>query len=172
MYGTEVNHETEITITSGATQAIFSIINAFIKEKDEVIIVEPAYDSYKPSIKLSGGVVIPYRLEAPDFKINWQAISALISDRTRMIIVNTPHNPTGTILSESDMLALQALVSGKNIIVLSDEVYEHLIYDDNRHESVLRYPELYNQSLAVYSCLLYTSPSPRDRTRSRMPSSA
>ncbi len=151
LYETEVNHDTEITITAGATQAIFSIINAFIKQKDEVIIIEPAYDSYKPSIELAGGVVIPYRLDAPDFKINWQAISELVSDRTRMIIVNTPHNPTGTVLSEVDMLALQTLVSGKNIIVLSDEVYEHLIYDDQRHESVLRYPELYNQSLAVYS---------------------
>lgn len=151
LYDTEVNHDTEITITAGATQAIFSIINTFIKGKDEVIIIEPAYDSYKPSIELAGGVVVPYRLEAPDFKINWQAISELLTERTRMIIVNTPHNPTGTILSELDILALQTLVSGKNIIVLSDEVYEHLIYDDQQHESVLRYSELYNQSLAVYS---------------------
>jgi len=150
-YGTEVSPDSEITITAGATQALFSIINTFVHAGDEVIIIEPAYDSYRPAIELSGGQVVPYRLRGPDFRIDWDQIASLISDKTRMIIINTPHNPTGKIMTEADMQALQTLVSGTNILVLSDEVYEHLIYDRRLHLSVLRYPKLYEQSIAVYS---------------------
>jgi len=147
----EVDPNSEITITAGATQAIYSIINAFMHRKDEVIVIEPAYDSYRPSIEMAGGVVVPYRLEGPEFTIDWQVMSDLINDRTKMIIINTPHNPTGTILSSDDLVALSRLISDKNIILLSDEVYEHLIYDEARHESVMRYPDLYEQCIAVYS---------------------
>jgi len=150
-YDKEVDPNTEITITAGATQAIYSIINAFVHRGDEVIIIEPAYDSYNPSIEMTGGVVVPYRLEGPEFTIDWEVMSGLITDWTRMIIVNTPHNPTGTILSSDDLVALSRLISDKNIILLSDEVYEHVIYDEARHESVMRYPDLYEQCMAVYS---------------------
>jgi len=150
-YDKVVDPNSEITITAGATQAIYSIISAFVHRKDEVIIIEPAYDSYRPSIEMAGGVVVPYRLEGPEFTIDWQVLSDLISDRTKMIIINTPHNPTGTILSSDDLVALSRLISDKNIILLSDEVYEHLIYDEARHESVMRYPDLYEQCIAVYS---------------------
>ena len=151
LYDAEVSADTEITITAGATQAIFTAITAFVKTGDEVIIVEPAYDSYIPSIKLAGGIPVVYELKAPDFGINWSAFGALICSKTRMIIINSPHNPTGTVLNKEDMLTLQSLVKDTNILILSDEVYEHLIYDGKQHESVLLYPELYKRSLAIYS---------------------
>ncbi len=150
-YNVEVDPILEITITAGATQALFSIINAFVHSGDEVIIIEPAYDSYRPAIELSGGVVVPYALDGPEFRIDWDAIKNLCSHKTKMIIINTPHNPTGKIFSHEDMQSLQGIVSDTNIIVLSDEVYEHLIYDGRHHQSVLRYPRLYEQSICVYS---------------------
>ncbi len=150
-YDSSVNPEAEITISAGATQAISNIITAFVKPKDEVIILEPAYDSYKPSIELCGGVVVPYILKAPEFLVDWDAFEECISDKTRLIIINTPHNPIGKTLKQHDMEALQELVQGKNIIVLSDEVYEHLIYDKQVHQSILRFPKLYEQAIAVYS---------------------
>jgi len=151
LYRKNIDAETEVTITAGATQAIFTAITAFVHPGDEVIIIEPAYDCYKPSILIAGGVPVPYELSSPDFRIDWNEIQSLLSDKTRMIVVNTPHNPTGSILEATDMLALQELVSGKNIIVLSDEVYEHLIYDGVAHESVLKLDKLYQQSIIVYS---------------------
>ena len=150
-YQKYLNPDTEITITAGATQAIFTTIAAFVNAGDEVIIIEPAYDSYKPSIMLAGGRPVIYELSAPNFCINWDILESLLSDKTKMIILNTPHNPTGNILEKSDMLALQELVSNKNIIVLSDEVYEHLVYDEAVHESAIQYDELYQQCVAVYS---------------------
>ncbi len=150
-YGSSVNPESEITISAGATQAISNIITAFVKPNDEVIIVEPAYDSYKPGIELCGGLVVPYVLKAPEFLIDWDKFNELIGERTRMIIINTPHNPVGKTLKAKDMKALESLVQGKNIIVLSDEVYEHLIYDGQEHQSALRYPRLFEQCVAVYS---------------------
>lgn len=150
-YGVEINAESEICITAGATQGIFTAITAFIHRGDEVIIIEPAYDSYQPSILLAGGKPIIYTMESPDYTVDWNQLTELITERTRMIIVNTPHNPTGTILQDADMKSLESLVLGKNIIVLSDEVYEHLIYDGEEHRSVLRYPALARQSIAVYS---------------------
>jgi len=150
-YNCSINPVTEITISAGATQAISNIITAFVKPLDEVIIIEPAYDSYKPGIELCGGIVVPYVLKAPHFLVDWNQFSELIGDQTRMIIINTPHNPIGKTLKKKDMEALEDLVQDKDIIVLSDEVYEHLIYDKQEHQSALRFPNLYQQCVAVYS---------------------
>lgn len=150
-YGTTLNAETQVCVTAGATQALFTAIEAFVHQGDEVIIIEPAYDSYAPSIIIAGGVPKAYTLTYPDYSIDWNAFEKLVTPKTRMIIINTPHNPTGTILKEADLQALENIVLGKDIIVLSDEVYEHLIYDKEAHQSVLRFPKLFEQSLAVYS---------------------
>ena len=150
-YRQYVNPATEITITAGATQAIFTAITAFIHAGDEVIIFEPAYDSYRPSIELAGGKAVVYTMEASDFKINWNLVAAMLTSKTKMIIINTPHNPTGTILKADDMIQLSLIVKDTDIIILSDEVYEHLVYDGQSHESVLKYPELYQRSISVFS---------------------
>lgn len=150
-YGQYVKPTSEITFTAGATQAIFTAITALIHAGDEVIIFEPAYDSYRPSIELAGGKVVVYAMEAPDFKINWSLVAAMISPKTKMIIINTPHNPTGTILKADDLLHLARIVRDTDIIILSDEVYEHLVFDGQPHESVLKYPELYQRSISVFS---------------------
>lgn len=150
-YKVDLDLDTEICVTAGATQALFTAITAFVKAGEEVIIIEPAYDCYKPTIYAVGGIPITYEISSPDYKIDWQAFSALVTERTKMIIINTPHNPTGSILTATDLIALESLVSGKDIVVISDEVYEHLIYDKEEHQSVLKYPQLYQQSLAVYS---------------------
>lgn len=151
LYQADYDAKSEINITSGATQAIFSTIHAFIHPGDEVIIVEPAYDCYQPAIELAGGKVVPYQIKAPDWAINWQDFSKLISEKTRMIILNTPHNPSGSILEDADFQALQKLVLGTDILILSDEVYEHLVFDGKKHCSILEYPALRERSLAVYS---------------------
>lgn len=151
LYDVIVDPADEITITAGGTQALFTAIAAFIKPDDEVIIIEPAYDSYRPSIEVNGGKTIVYELNSPDYRIDWQSFAALLTPKTRMIILNTPHNPTGTIWMEEDMHQLQKLVAETDIFILSDEVYEHLIYDGHEHQSVLKYPELRKRSLAVYS---------------------
>jgi methionine transaminase len=150
-YGTAVDPDTEITITAGATQAIFTAIAAFVQPGDEVIIFEPAYDSYRPSIEVFGGFPIVYQLEAPDYSIDWNAFSKLITQRTRMIIINTPHNPTGTTLKQADLLKLQQITDDSEILVLSDEVYEHLVFDGLEHQSTLRFPNLFQRTLATYS---------------------
>lgn len=150
-YGLKPNPDTEITITAGATQAIFTAITTFVDKGEEVILIEPAYDCYRPTIELVKGVPVPYELSAPDFKIDWDELAALVTIRTRMIIINTPQNPIGKTLKQEDLEALQKLTAGTDIIVLSDEVYEHLIYDDQIHQSVARFPELYERSLLVYS---------------------
>ena len=151
LYGATINPDTEITITAGATQAIFTAISAFVRPGDEVVLLEPAYDSYRPSVEVNGGIAVPYDLKAPHYRSDWTEIAALITPRTRMIVFNNPHNPTGTTLKAEDLQALSRLTSGTDILVLSDEVYEHLIYDAQAHQSVLRYPELWQRSLAVYS---------------------
>ena len=151
LYGATINPDTEITITAGATQAIFTAISAFVRPGDEVVLLEPAYDSYRPSVEVNGGIAVPYDLKAPHYRPDWTEIAALITPRTRMIVFNNPHNPTGTTLKAEDLQALSRLTSGTDILVLSDEVYEHLIYDAQAHQSVLRYPELWQRSLAVYS---------------------
>jgi len=151
LYNTSYHPETEITVTAGATQAIFTIISTFIKPKDEVIIFKPAYDCYQPSIEANGGKTIPVALEAPYYKIDWQVVKKSINQNTKMILINTPHNPSGTVMSKTDMLKLQELTHGTDIIVLSDEVYEHLIYDGEQHQSVCRFSELKSRSFITAS---------------------
>lgn len=151
MYGRNINADTEITVTAGATQALYTAISAFVHPGDEVIILEPAYDSYRPAIEVNGGKAVIYEMLPPDYKVDWDALEQLLSPATRMIIINTPHNPTGTTLKKEDIEQLAALTKDTNIIILSDEVYEHLIYDGQEHESVLRYDDLWQRSLATYS---------------------
>lgn len=150
-YGSQVHPDTDLTIVSGATQGLFSAIGAFIRPGDEVILFEPAYDSYKPTVEVFGGTPIIYELEAPAYRINWEAVERLISPRTRMILVNTPHNPTGKTFQPDDWEALDQLTKGSSILIMSDEVYEHLVFDAYSHQSILAYPELYQRTLAVYS---------------------
>jgi methionine aminotransferase len=148
---TSYHPETEITVTAGATQAIFTAISAFIHKDDEVIIFCPAYDCYEPAITLNGGKTISIQLEAPTYAINWATVRKAITPNTKMIIINTPHNPSGTVLSKFDMLQLERLVKDTNILVLSDEVYEHIIFDGLAHQSACLYPELKEQSFVVAS---------------------
>ncbi|MDF2450988.1 MAG: aminotransferase class I/II-fold pyridoxal phosphate-dependent enzyme [Bacteroidota bacterium] len=150
-YGAVYNPDTEITITAGATQGIFTAIAAFIQKGDEVIIFEPAYDSYTPAVEVNGGIVKPIALDYPGFTINWNMVKNTITDKTRMILINTPHNPSGTTLSENDLQELEKLVTGTNIIVVSDEVYEHMVFDGKAHQSVARFKSLASQSLIVSS---------------------
>jgi len=151
LYGTTYNTDTEITVTAGATQALFTAIMALIKEGDEVIIFTPAYDSYAPAVELAGGKPVFVQLESPGYRINWDLVMKLINGKTRMIIINTPHNPTGTILEKEDMLALEKITRDNDIIILSDEVYEHIIFDNYRHQSIAKYPKLVKRSLIVAS---------------------
>ena len=150
-HGAVYHPETELTITAGATQAIFSAIHALVHPGDEVIVIEPAYDCYQPSIALAGGMVKPYAIKAPDWTIDWAAFAQLITPKTRLILLNTPHNPSGHLFGDADWQALSQLVASTNILILSDEVYEHLVFDGQKHCSVLQYPELRERSLAVYS---------------------
>ena len=151
LYSIKYNSDTEITITAGATQAIFTAITAVIEEEDEVIIFTPAYDCYSPAIELNGGKPVFIQLTAPNFLIDWSQVQKMITRKTRMIIINSPHNPSGTLLTTHDMLSLEKIVKASNIIVLSDEVYEHIIYDGKKHQSVALYPTLAEHSFAVYS---------------------
>lgn len=159
LYRVQVNPETEITITSGGTQALFTAIGTVVYPGDEVIIFEPAYDSYKPSVEVFGGKVIPIRLQAPAFKIDWNEVEDLISDKTRLIIINNPNNPTATVLTQEDLAALERLIADRNIYVLSDEVYEHIVYDGRVHQSIIQYPGLRDKSFIVASFgkLLHTT---------------
>ncbi|MDF2436003.1 MAG: aminotransferase [Bacteroidota bacterium] len=151
LYKAKYDSETEITITSGATQAIFTAITAVVREGDEVIIFEPAYDCYQPAIELNGGKTIYLQLKAPGYYIEWEEVKKVISHRTKMIIINTPHNPTGSIMSAEDMKQLEKLVKGTDIIIISDEVYEHIIFDNNVHQSVARFPKLAERSFIISS---------------------
>ncbi|MBD1391923.1 methionine aminotransferase [Mucilaginibacter glaciei] len=151
LYGAVYDPELEITVTAGGTQAIFTAISAVIHPNDEVIIFEPAYDCYAPAIKLMGGVVKSLELEPPNYRIAWDMVKRLINNKTKMIILNSPHNPTATILTKEDIDELSALVKNQDILILSDEVYEHLIYDGQTHHSMARYPELQQRSFIVSS---------------------
>ncbi|WP_428329576.1 methionine aminotransferase [Mucilaginibacter sp.] len=151
LYGAVYNPETEITITAGGTQAIFTAITAVINPNDEVIIFEPAFDCYAPAIKLMGGIVKSLELEPPNYRIAWDMVKRLINNKTRMIILNSPHNPTATILHQEDIDELCAIVKNQDILILSDEVYEHLIYDGETHHSMARYAELQQRSFIVAS---------------------
>ena len=140
-----------VTITSGATEALWVAIQTLVRQNDEVIIFDPAYDSYEAAIELAGGVCRHIALDAPRYAINWALVEQSINAKTRAIIINSPHNPTGSILKHSDLNALQALVEKYNLYVISDEVYEHMTFDDLRHESVLRYPDLFKRAFVVSS---------------------
>lgn len=151
IYNTSYHPDNEITITVGATEAIFSTISAFVRAHDEVIVLKPAYDCYEPAIEVNGGIVVPVQLNAPNYNVDWTSLSQKITAKTKMIIVNSPHNPTGSIFSEDDMQQLQELTKGTNIIVLSDEVYEHIVFDEMTHESVCKYPDLKSRSIIAAS---------------------
>ncbi|MCZ4243853.1 methionine aminotransferase [Pedobacter punctiformis] len=159
LYQTKYNPDTEITVTAGGTQAIFTALAAIINPGDEVIIFEPAYDCYAPTVKLFGGLVKSYALAPPNYSIDWEMVKKLFTVNTRMIILNSPHNPTGSILSKDDIEALIKLTHNTDILILSDEVYEHLIYDEQKHQSVMLYPELKERSFVVASFgkLLHTT---------------
>ncbi len=151
LYSCVYDPETEITITAGGTQALYTAISALIHEGDEVIVLEPSYDSYVPAILLAGGIPVHIPLQPPNYFIPWEEIKKLITQKTRMIIINTPQNPTGTILTTKDMLQLEKITDGTDIIILSDEVYEHIIFDGYEHQSVARYPKLASRSMIVFS---------------------
>jgi len=151
LYGSVYNPDTEITITAGGTQAIYTAITAVINPNDEVIIFEPAFDCYAPAIKIAGGVVKSLELEPPDYRIRWDMVKRLISNRTKMIILNSPHNPTATILHQHDIEELSAIIKNRDIFILSDEVYEHLIFDGETHQSMARYHELQQRSFVIAS---------------------
>lgn len=151
LYGAKYHPDTEITITAGGTQAIFTALSACITPGDEVIIFEPAYDCYAPAIKLLGGLVKPYELSPPDYEIDWEMVKKLFTANTKMIILNSPQNPTGCILSEKDIKALIKLTKNTDILILSDEVYEHIIFDGHKHHSIALYPELRERSFIVAS---------------------
>ena len=151
IYDKRYDPDNEITVTAGATQAIFTAIAAVVDKGDEVIIFTPAYDCYHPTIELFGGRTIPFQLEPPYFKVNWEEVSKLISDRTKLIIINTPHNPSGTIFSEEDLLELQNLVEKHDLYVISDEVYEHIIFDNQTHYSAAMFPSLSNRTFITAS---------------------
>ncbi len=150
-YGVSYHPDKEINITAGATQALYTIISAVIHEGDEVLIFEPAYDSYIPAIRINGGIPIHAQLHAPDYHIDWDIVKKMINKNTKMIIINSPQNPTGSILKKEDLKMLSKLTDKTDIVIISDEVYEHLIYDGLRHESVCLYPELAERSFIVYS---------------------
>ncbi len=151
LYGLQADPETDITITSGATEALHSGISALVQPGDEVIVLEPAYDSYIPSIELNGGIPVTVSLDPVDFSVPWDDLRARINGRTRLIMINTPHNPTGTVWSAEDLDRLAELIRDTHIVVLSDEVYEHIIFDGQKHNSVLTHPELSMRSMAVFS---------------------
>jgi methionine aminotransferase len=150
-YQRTTDFETEVTVTAGGTEAIFSAIAALVNQGDEVILFDPSYDSYDPAIRLNGGIPVHLALKPPHFSIDWQQVRDTITPRTRMIMINTPHNPTGAVLSHKDIKELEDIAVRNNIIVLSDEVYERIIFDDYPHESVLKYPGLAQHSIAVFS---------------------
>ncbi|ODV23547.1 MAG: methionine aminotransferase, partial [Rhodanobacter sp. SCN 68-63] len=151
LYGHAVNPDTEVTVTSGATEAIFAAIAALVRQGEEVIVFDPAYDCYEPAIDLQGARAVHIPLSQPDFSIDWQRVRDAITPRTRMILINSPHNPSGAVLSAADLDALAEIVRDTDIVVLSDEVYEHIVYDGAAHQSVLRHPELAARSVVVSS---------------------
>lgn len=143
--------ETEVTVTSGGTEAIFCAVTAVLRAGDEALVLEPCYDSYVPAIELSGGVPVVVPLQFPDYTVDWEAVREAVTPRTRLLIINSPHNPTGSILTEADITELTAIVAGTNIVIVSDEVYEHLIFDGAQHESMARHPELAARSFVIGS---------------------
>ncbi len=150
-YDATYHPQEEITVTVGATQALFTAISAFVWPGDEVIVLKPAYDCYEPTIIANGGIPVPIQMRGMGYKVDWEEVAENIRPKTRMIIINSPHNPSGTVFSKDDMLQLENLLKDTDILVLSDEVYEHLVFDDALHESVSKFPDLASRSLVCAS---------------------
>ncbi|RYF94917.1 MAG: aminotransferase class I/II-fold pyridoxal phosphate-dependent enzyme, partial [Chitinophagaceae bacterium] len=151
LYDTRVDPGAQVTITPGGTYAIYTALTTILHPGDEVIIFEPAYDSYIPNVEVNGAIPVLIKLQFPGYQINWQEVKSKITPKTKAIIINSPHNPTGSVLGEEDIRELRSIVSGTNIIIISDEVYEHLIYDGVAHQSILRYPDLLERSFVCFS---------------------
>lgn len=151
LYGTAVDPDKQITITPGGTYAIYTALTTVLQPGDEVIIFEPAYDSYIPNVEANGAIPVLIDLKFPEYKIAWSEVRKKISPKTKMIMLNSPHNPTGSVLTEDDMNELRSIVRGTNIFICSDEVYEHLIFDNISHQSILRYPDLLERSFVCFS---------------------
>jgi methionine transaminase len=151
LYDADINADTEITVTPGGTYAIYTAFTTILQPDDEVIVFEPAYDSYIPNIEVNGAKAVRISLQFPDYAIPWNEVKEKITAKTKAIIINSPHNPTGAVLSANDLLILQTIVEGTNIFIISDEVYEHIIFDNILHESVLKYPELLKRSFVTFS---------------------
>ena len=151
LYNAKINPDTQVTVTPGGTYAIYTALTTILQPGDEVIVFEPAYDSYIPGIEVNGAKAVRIELSFPDYKIDWHDVLKKLTEKTKAIIINSPHNPTGAVLRESDMEFLKTLVRDTNIFIISDEVYEHLIFDGLPHQSVLRYPELAARSFACFS---------------------
>ncbi len=151
LYKTRINPDTEITITPGGTYAIYSAFTTILQPGDEVIVFEPAYDSYIPNIEINGAKAITINLVYPDYHIDWGAVKNAVTPKTKAIIINSPHNPTGSVIGENDITELRKIVEGTNIFIISDEVYEHLIFDNIAHQSILRYPDLLERSFICFS---------------------
>lgn len=151
LYNKKINADTEITVTPGATYAIYTALTSVLRPGDEVIVFEPAYDSYIPNIEINGAKAVRLLLKHPVYKIDWDLVRQNITPATRMIMINSPNNPTGNILDKTDMQSLEQIVSGTNILILSDEVYEHIVFDGMQHESVLKYPGLFERSFVCFS---------------------
>ncbi|WP_373057380.1 methionine aminotransferase [Zunongwangia sp. H14] len=151
LYGVRYKVDSEITLTAGATGALYDAITAFVNKGDEVIVFKPAYDSYEPTIKSNGGKPVLVQMKGKDFKIDWQEVKEKINNRTKMLIINTPHNPSGTVFTKEDMQQLEALLKGTDIILLSDEVYEHIIFDAIEHQSASRFPGLAERAIVCSS---------------------
>ncbi len=151
LYQQSINPDTQITISPGGTYAIYTAITTVIHPGDEVIVFEPAYDSYIPNIEINGGVPVRINLTFPNYNIPWDEVRSKITPRTKMIMINSPHNPTGAVLSEQDIIELKSIVTGTDIIILSDEVYEHLIFEDKAHQSILKHPDLLERSYVCFS---------------------
>lgn len=151
LYHNAINPETEITITPGGTYAIYTALTTLLQPGDEAIVFEPAYDSYIPGIEANGATAVTIPLTYPDYSINWEVVKQHISSKTKFIIINSPHNPTGAVLSKEDLVQLEKIVRDTNIFIISDEVYEHIIFDNLTHESILKYPSLFGRSFACFS---------------------
>lgn len=151
LYQTAINPDTQITVTPGGTYAIYTALTTVLQPGDEVIVFEPAYDSYIPNIDVNGGVAVRIALQYPDYSIPWDEVRAKLTSKTRVIMINSPHNPTGSVLSEQDIVELKSIVANTNILILSDEVYEHLIYDGITHQSILRHADLLERSFVCFS---------------------
>jgi methionine transaminase len=151
LYNASYDPESEITVTSGATEALFAAITAVVHNGDEVIVLEPAFDSYVPAIQLNGGIPVYVKFKFPEYRIDWNEVQHAVTSKTRLIILNSPHNPTGAVWSHEDITALKQIVTNTGVLILSDEVYEHIIFDGHRHESISRHPELASRSFVISS---------------------